>query len=80
MQILLNEPKILVLNGNVVYVHFIDPSQGDRFGTAHDQGIEDMGFLGVLKKQQKDFPGVNYKQHGIFMGDEKISRVLEFRS
>lgn len=80
MQILLNEPKILVLNGNVVYVHFIDPSQGDRFGTAHDQGIEDMGFLGVLKKQQKDFPGVNYKQHGIFMGDEKIPKGLGFRS
>ena len=36
MQILLNEPRNLVLNGNVVYVHFINPSQGDRFGTADD--------------------------------------------
>ena len=80
MQILLNEPRNLVLNGNVVYVHFINPSQGDRFGTAHDQGVEDMGFLGVLKKSPKDSSGVNYKQHGIFMSDEKISWGLGFWS
>ena len=40
-----------------------------------------MEFLGVLKKLQEEFPGVNWKQSGTSRGDQEsgISRGLGFR-
>ena len=37
----------------------------------YQRGVEDIEFSGVLRKYQVDFPGVNYKQHGISRGDQE---------
>ena len=37
-----------------------------------------MEFPGVLKKQQVDFTGVNYKRRGISRGDQEKIMLLDF--
>ena len=34
-------------------------------------GVEEIKVSGVLKKEKVEFPGVNYKQYGIYRGNQE---------